>query len=207
MCTSCEQKITSTHINDRIEPYIENQSDLTEQISDLVIQRGQLKTQLSTQLSKIEESNLILRNNTPKFTLRDIEALKTKRAIHDKEYNRLIKMAESILEEECPYIGMLSRTQMRLADCEKLITKVDTDIQRYTHLSKHLIYINKVYTDRTKIKSLAFQDHVPFINNRLRHYLDVFGLDVKIKLTDSLSIESACGNMSMNLVVNVRKLI
>jgi len=31
---------------------------------------------------------------------------------------------------------------------------------------------------------------VPFINSRLKHYMDTFGLDVKVNLTDSLSVES-----------------
>ena len=57
-------------------------------------------------------------------------------------------------------------------------------------MSLHYKYVHKAYNDRTKIKSYVFQEHIPFINDRIKHYLEVFGLDVKIELTPSLGITS-----------------
>jgi DNA repair exonuclease SbcCD ATPase subunit len=67
---------------------------------------------------------------------------------------------------------------------------INKDVEYYESLNRHCSYIGKSYTDRSRIKSYVFAEHVPFINSRLNHYLDVFGLDVKIELTDSLGVTS-----------------
>jgi DNA repair exonuclease SbcCD ATPase subunit len=54
----------------------------------------------------------------------------------------------------------------------------------------HLQYIHKAYSDRKKIKSYLIGKHQPYFNTRLHHYLDLFNLDIKVSLTDSLGIES-----------------
>jgi DNA repair exonuclease SbcCD ATPase subunit len=51
--------------------------------------------------------------------------------------------------------------------------------------------VYKAYNDRSKIKSYIFKEHIPFINARLRHYLEVFDLDIKIELTEALGIKSS----------------
>jgi DNA repair exonuclease SbcCD ATPase subunit len=77
-----------------------------------------------------------------------------------------------------------------IAQCETELVVIEREIERYESLNRHCAYIGNAYTDRRKIKSFVFAEHVPFINSRLNHYLDVFGLDVKIELTESLGVTS-----------------
>jgi DNA repair exonuclease SbcCD ATPase subunit len=98
--------------------------------------------------------------------------------------------AAKIKDEENPHAAIIESTTNAIKKHRDTIPKIEQEIEQETYLNRHYWYIYKAYHDRTKIKSFVFQDHVPFINSRLRHYLDVFGLDVQIELTPALGITS-----------------
>jgi DNA repair exonuclease SbcCD ATPase subunit len=108
----------------------------------------------------------------------------------NEEVDRLQRVAAGIVAETDPHMAGVEEAEKHLAKCHQKIEELKKTNGHSDLLSKHFFYVHKAYHDRTKIKSLIFRDHLPFINQRLKHYLEVFDLDVKIEITDSLGISS-----------------
>jgi DNA repair exonuclease SbcCD ATPase subunit len=84
-----------------------------------------------------------------------------------------------------------------MGELKETLVRIKEEILGHQQKSKeleeriiHLEYIRKAYSDRSKVKKDVISGHVPFINERLRYYLDIMDLDVRVQLTDSLGIES-----------------
>jgi len=183
MCNTCEQEVPATHTAAKIDP-IQNQ--LTEETEKIEAQRAELEKLRNT----IKTAETQLEQRKPKMTMRAAKDLHESWNRHDKAMKRLKSDAEKIQNEKNPHEVSINNTRETISKARKEIDKVDKEIEQETFLNRHYAYIYKAYNDRTKIKSFVFQDHVPFINSRLRHYLDVFGLDVQIELTPALGISS-----------------
>jgi len=190
ICASCEQLITKDHVDNRIEPYIKQIDDNVIKLNDLNLKMDDLKQRKSVLKAVVVKSESLLAASLPKMTVQQAQSIAATKSIHDDEYNRLLKLSKNILNESNPHVISLEDVNKKLDNYKKRLDDIKNKIEQLTHLNKHYVYVQKAYTDRTKIKSFAFKDHVPYINSRLRHYLDVFGLDVKLELTDSLSMSS-----------------
>ena len=114
-----------------------------------------------------------------------------------ESYNSRRKQIESIKrqilaieEEKNPHYEAIELIDAKIIDIKQNITAFEGKVEKNNYLIKHLNYIYKAYNDRNKIKSEVFREHIPFINGRLKHYLEVFGLDINIELTENLGIKS-----------------
>lgn len=197
ICTSCEREIPHEHVGARIEPLMTQvQQERTkaeqarEQQTEVRIQSQTVRDKFKAMLAVIKQTEELLTTKKPAMTMGDAESIHARYKQHDREAARLRKLAETILTEENPHEASITASNERIEQCRAEIATLDGDIQRQEMLNKHFYYIYKAYNDRSKIKSFVFRDHVPFLNARLKHYLDVFGLDIKLELTDSLSIKS-----------------
>lgn len=183
ICTSCEQSVSGDYTNSKIEPILEQIKIEENKISRLNAE----KENLSELISKTEQ---LLNEKKPQQTIEDAENLHKQWVRHDKAFARNMSEAEKILDEQNPHDLSVEEIEGKIADVLVKIKKLEGDIERDDYIGKHYSYVYKAYSDRTKIKSYVFKEHIPYINNRLSHYLDVFGLDVKIELNDSLGITS-----------------
>lgn len=197
VCTSCEQEIPHTHVGDKVEPLVAQAeaerakaAALKENQAEARRKQTEARERYKTALATIAQTEALLATKKPAMTMRDAEAIHSRYKQHEREAARLRKLAESILTEENPHEASITAARERIEQCRTEIASLDGDIARQEMLNKHYFYIYKAYNDRAKIKSFVFRDHVPFINARLKHYLDVFGLDIKLELTDSLSIKT-----------------
>jgi DNA repair exonuclease SbcCD ATPase subunit len=197
VCTSCEQPITHEHIGNKIEPLVAQATSEREKAETLRKQQEEIRARAvvarekyKKALANVKQAEDLLASKKPTMTLQDAESIYDRYKQHEREAGRLRKLAETILTEENPHQTSIAIAKERIEQCHAEIASLDGDIARQELLNKHFYYIYKAYSDRAKIKSFVFRDHVPFINARLRHYLDVFGLDIKLELTESLGIKS-----------------
>lgn len=183
LCTQCEQEIPSTHVQSKIEPLHTKLAEINAEINRLTDERQALK-------KKITDTEQLLSNKQPAQTIPEAQGIHREWKRSDDQVRRLQKQAESVDQEANPHDKSIAETDKQLAAYRTKLEKLKEEIERNVFLSRHYKYIHKAYNDRNKIKSFVFQDHVPFINSRLRHYLDVFGLDIQIEITPSLAISS-----------------
>ena len=183
ICGVCEQDVPKAHTESKIEPI---RTELTNTHTELNQKLKDLKTKTNT----IEQTKTILHEKSPGQTITIAEETHKKWNYRDKEIKRLKQLAKDIAEEENPHEKSIEATNTIIEKHKKSLEKLKEDIERVELLNQHYYYIYKAWNDRTKIKSFVFQDHIPYINSRLKYYLDVFGLDVQIELTPALGITS-----------------
>lgn len=183
MCGVCEQDVPKSHTTTKVEP-------LQEALDKIILDICKVTKELETITSKIDQAKKLLREKAPETTIRDAKEIHKQWENHDKEINRLRELAESIGKEENPHVRTIADLTKRQTTCNEKVVIAEEEIKRTEYLNRHYHYIYKAWNDRTKIKSFVFQEHIPYINKRLKHYLDVFGLDIQIELTPALGIKS-----------------
>ncbi len=201
ICTGCEQEIPHTHVGNKVEPLQQKVTDeeaaaqaLRQKQQAIRTEQQQVRDRYKAALAVIKQTQDVLATKKPTMTVRDAQSVHARWTQHDREATRLRQLADAILTEENPHDAGVVAAQGRIDQCRSELVDLDREVQRQELLNKHFNYIYKAYNDRAKIKSFVVKDHVPFINSRLRHYLDVFGLDIKLELTDSLGIKSNMWN-------------
>lgn len=197
VCTSCEQDIPHEHIGNKVEPLVaqinserEKADTLRRQQEEIRARATAVREEYKKTLAAVKQMEELLTTKKPAMTMRDAESIHARYKQHEREAARLRKLADQIMAEDNPHEASIKAAQDRIDQCKSEMGTLDKDVSRQEVLNKHYHYVYKAYNDRAKIKSFVFRDHVPFINARLKHYLDVFGLDVKLELTDSLGIKT-----------------
>lgn len=182
-CLTCGQDIDDKHVQQHIEPYIKNLEKLQEEYDDI-------RSKLSTQDEAVKTAEEKLTQRKPKVTVREARSVLSEidsinnRIKHNKNWIKEIE------KEENPYTNSVDDINTAIDEQQDKITKLNLDKEQHELLYKHYNFIYKAYSERSKIKSYVFMEHIPFINKRINHYLDMLNLDVRIKLTDNLSIDS-----------------
>ncbi len=190
VCTVCEQPVPHEHTATRIEPLVAKLTTARAQIHQSRAAQQALRTQYKDTQALIQKTQVLATERMPQITVRDAQSLHEAWTRHDQAAARLRLQADVVTKESNPHENSTEALEARLATCQQTIQKFNKEIEQFELLNKYYHYIYRAYNDRTRIKSFIFREHVPFINGRLKHYLDVFGLDVQIELTDSLDIKS-----------------
>lgn len=183
ICTSCEQEIQSGHVKSKIEPLEIELSTVETKLSELVAERKSVR-------GLIEQAEKLLTQKQPSLTMRDAKSIHSAYDSKVSEIKRIKQQIESIDEESNPHLESIKETNDLLEKQKAGLDKLKSGIEQKTFLAQHYRYVHKAYNDRTKIKSYVFREHIPFINERIKHYLSVFELDVHIELTPALGISS-----------------
>ncbi len=190
VCAVCEQEVPHAHVGGRVEPLLTLIEKEKEAATAVRQQQAEVRTRQKEAAATVAKMEAILAQKKPTMTIRDAQSIHASWQQHDKEAKRLQKMADDVMLEENPHDGSVTTAEARIEECKTEIAKNAVEIERLETMNKHYAYVHRAYNDRSRIKSLVFRDHVPFINGRLKHYLDVFGLDVQLELTESLGITS-----------------
>ena len=182
-CLSCMQDIDESHIKQHIEPLITQQESEEAALNGLLAEKTKLIQNISATESKLAERK-------PKITLREAKSI-----IEDK--NQLLKLINRDLEhitkienEQNPYASSLEDLENSITEDQTIITDSVQEKEQQDLLYRHYTYLSKAYSERNKIKSYVFKEHIPFINQRLNHYLDMLNLDIKVNLTENLGLDS-----------------
>lgn len=190
VCMACEQTVPHEHVGSRVEPLEQQISAERVTVQKLKNEQIELRAKHEEAMVAVRAMEQILAQKKPTTTVKEAQNLETQRQQFDKNLARMRVQAEEILKEENPHLISMAASRERIVLCNAELATVAAEINRFEFLNKHYYYTHKAYLDRDKIKSFIFKEHLPFINNRLRHYLDVFGLDIRLELTDSLGIAS-----------------
>lgn len=182
-CGLCEQPVPSTHIASKSEP-------LQEELDKKLLEIDEESKILESNLAKIEAAKKSVAEKTPELTMTGARQIHMQWESYDDEYNRLLKSAERVKTELNPHDDTLTELAERQTKHSGDVESFEEEIERVEYLNRHYNYIYKAWNDRTKIKSFVFQEHIPYINRRLKHYLDVFGLDIQVELTPALGVTS-----------------
>lgn len=183
VCTSCSQHVNKDHICTKIDPIVEKKESISTKITELKAKSDGIN-------EKITKSKEMLAEKRPALTLLDAQSIINDAERRKKRIDKLKKDAEDALKEPNPYDGVIEKYNTTKSKLEQDIADKQTRIDKLNVIQQHYQYIYKSYNDRNKIKGYVFKEHVPYINERLKYYFDIFGLDIKITLTDSLTIDS-----------------
>jgi DNA repair exonuclease SbcCD ATPase subunit len=182
-CLSCMQDIDETHIQQHVEPLITQQESEEALLNDLIIKKGECTNNITTTEGKLVERR-------PKMTLREAKSIIDEKSQLLKHIERDQAHITKIENEQNPYASSLDDLEISIAEDQKVIEELNQEKDQQELLYKHYAYLNKAYSERNKIKSYVFKEHIPFINQRLNHYLDMLNLDIKVNLTENLGLDS-----------------
>jgi DNA repair exonuclease SbcCD ATPase subunit len=189
---------------------IDNESDtlisaistqLEESVAIAEAQEASIKTELNTkkaelQTKKIKIEQLIvatrakLTSTKPEMTVNEANATNAQRDTILDSARQASEDAANIAAEKNTHAESIINLGRNIKLQEDQVKVEQKDLATYDIILVHLQYIQKAYSDRRKIKSYLIGRHQPYFNSRLHHYLDLFGLDIKVSLTDSLGIDS-----------------
>jgi len=183
MCGECEQTVEDGHTQAKIEP-------LEAQLREFEAARDTAQASYDRNVALIKKIEGLIEKKRPKMTVSDAQGIITNHSNYQRIINNARSSIAAIEKEASPHADSLLSVQKQIDTIKSNIESKETSIRTDEELNKHYSYVYKAYNDRNKIKSLIFKEHLPYLNDRLRHYLDVFKLDIKISISDSLGIDS-----------------
>jgi len=151
--------------------------------ADLQVKKKQLEHLTVATKKKLEITK-------PEITVNEANATNSQRDTLLGSMRQALKDAEDITAEKNTHTKSIIELGQEIKKNEDQVKAEQKDLATYDIILTHLLYIQKAYSDRRKIKSYLISRHQPYFNSRLHHYLDLFSLDIKVSLTDSLGIES-----------------
>lgn len=182
-CLSCMQDIDESHIQQHVEPLVSQQESEEAIISGLITKKEDLSINITTTEEKLVERR-------PKMTLREAKSIIDAKDQLIKHIERDQAHIIKIENEQNPYTESLDDLENSIIEDEKTIEELAQEKDQQELLYKHYTFLTKAYSERNKIKSYVFKEHIPFINQRLNHYLDMLNLDIKVNLTENLGLDS-----------------
>lgn len=183
LCISCKQSIPSAHTNNIISPIEEQANSIKEEIATL----KKNYDKIASTIQQLEEQ---VEAKTPDMSLEKAQNIIETNNNRRKQIEVIQRQILALDGEKNPHFEMIEVIDTKIIELKQGITSYEGKVEKNNYLIKHLNYIYKAYNDRNKIKSEVFREHIPFINGRLKHYLEVFGLDINIELTENLGIKS-----------------
>jgi len=183
VCRSCGQPVADGHIHDQTNPKTEEKRGLEQQLPTQ-------KQQIDRMDQMIQTANEAMEKNKPEYEYNFAKSQMDYRQNLINQMSMIDAEIEAIKAETPPNIQAMSDLRTSLMRIKGEIEIHKAKAEELEERIIHLEYIRKAYSDRSKVKRDIVVEHIPFINERLRYYLDILDLDVKIQLTDSLGIES-----------------
>ena len=150
---------------------------------DVQRRKVQLEQLITTTKNKLADAK-------PELTVNEATTKNAQRQTLLEAAYRATEDANHIAAEVNTHAASIVQFGIEIRTREEEIKTAKRALSTYDIILNHLQYIYKAYSDRRRIKSYLIGRHRPYFNGRLHHYLDLFGLDVKVSLTDALGIES-----------------
>jgi DNA repair exonuclease SbcCD ATPase subunit len=149
-------------------------------------QAGQIEA-MDAMIAKVQK---VMVEQAPKIELSVVEANERYRVSLQHQIQGFDAEIVRIQEEVAPNVQAMDELKSSLGRIKGEIDGCQKKVEILEERIIHLEYIRKAYSDRSKVKRDIVGEHIPLINERLRYYLDVMELEVKVQLTDSLGIEN-----------------
>ena len=183
VCGSCGQSIADGHVHDQVNP----KSDELNSLVPIIPIKEKEHFDINEMLSKVK---LMLDDKRPKIHIETVLSYNQQIVNLQSQINYCENQINQINTEIPP-------TTNSVVELNNSLIRIGTELHEYKQQSDvienriiHLEYIRKAYSDRNKIKSYVLANHVPFINERLEYYLDIFNIDIKIRFDNNLTVSS-----------------
>jgi DNA repair exonuclease SbcCD ATPase subunit len=182
VCSECLQPVPADHVKQIASPFTDRASGIAAEIEGLVA----ANTQLSEVVQRLRKE---LTNNRPTMTVDKAREIVRQRATLLNNASIYAARAEAIASEENTHQAAIDRLTAKVAEIDAKIEAAVKSVTDIDVLTRHATYISKSYSDRKKIKSFAIADKLDSFNTKLKWYLESFGLEFGLRLTESLSID------------------
>ena len=126
----------------------------------------------------------------PDITLGEAQAEMKDRVHLCSQEHQLKNQIEELRVSKNPYAYLIENLKELLKTNQKKLKDFDDKLENLDTLFKHYRYIYRSYSDRRKIKKWLMAELIPYLNNRVHYYLDKFDVNVNIKFTSTLDVES-----------------
>lgn len=158
-------------------------SELESELFKTLNKSNALKEQIvaADRLIEVHQPNMSV--DRAKLLLHEVKTISDK--IYDIEQQKKDK-----IESQNPYSCILQDLVSELGSFKKEHKDILEKLTNLDVLSRHYTYIDKAYGDRNKVKKLVLSKLIPYLNDRMHFYENLFGFDFGLKFDDSLSIET-----------------
>lgn len=190
VCNQCEQTVPHEHASGKIEPLQEEIEEISILSEKAERSRAVAIAEMKKRTDGADGIEVRLNAKLPKLTLQEALIPHKEWKNLDEEIKRRTRRIDEISAETNPHHIAIADSTARLNRTKAQIEKLKSESEELIALRRHYTYIQRSYTDRKCIKSLAIAEHLPFVNSRLAYYLDVFELDLVMQFTNALGIES-----------------
>jgi len=183
VCSECEQTIPHDHVKDKIKDPAEAIKSLNDKLQSI---DSDIKSK-KDELSRIEK---IIEENKPSKTVSEAKAANDEHKKRCNSVEKHKKFIDSIKSEKNEYKSSIDRINTKIKQANVEVDDLLSKIKNIDTALLHYNYVYKAYSDRRKIKSYMLDQYVPYLNERIKHYLDKFDLDLELEFTNALSIKT-----------------
>lgn len=107
-----------------------------------------------------------------------------------KDKQNITDEINRISHEANPYDKLIQQLDNDLITSKNAYTDSKLKLTQFDTIIKHISYIYKAYSDRKKIKAFTVHKMIPYLNERLSHYLKTLRCDFPMKFNDFLQAET-----------------
>ncbi len=133
---------------------------------------------------------LAIEANRPSKTLAEIDSLCSSITGEEKRLARLRRELATKTAESNPYTKLGEQLAKSVGDLKQDLQRLDDELTVFSSKAVHYQYLWRSYSERSKVKRLILNKLIPYLNERIKYYLDCFGSDIQLTFKDNLSIES-----------------
>lgn len=162
-----------------------------DEIDRLITHVKELKDKYNDIEKKISNSNKVLNNYTPEYTLSEFNTIKSQVDSINTNYNNLRDRLDAEKKAENLYLINIKELEANKVKLDIKISDIENKYNSKLELSTYMKYVKNLYTDARRIKSFLLSNLIPYLNNRIEYYLEAFSIPFKVKFTSELSLETS----------------
>lgn len=183
LCTECERPYDAEFVSSKT-------ASPVQEIADLNARQTALEDEINTKQTKYREIEELVEAKKPDKTIQDAERDKREWQRRCSSVSEQQKVIDRILQEVNHYDDSIKKIQDRITTTQAAVDVLLTKLKKFDTLALHFNYIYKAYSDRRRIKKQILQDYIPYLNERINHYLDRFELRLRVQFSDGMAISS-----------------
>lgn len=185
VCLECERDVPHAHADDKVAPYV---AERDAKAAAAAAEREEA----ARASAKAERIAAAIAASQPAMSVREAEAAVRHREALLSSAEKWAAQAAAVKKEVSPHAATIERLRQRVAARSAERDAHGTDrIAELDTLVRHYSYIHRSYHDRRKIKSYSVAKFQPLLNSKLKHYLAKFRLNVDLRITESLGVETS----------------
>lgn len=183
ICGECDRPFDSEYIGTKTDTPIKQLTKLKADLATTSEKATGERQKIGAVRSKLEVKQ-------PSQTVREAEGEVREWQRREQAVKGQQTTIAKIQATENKYGASIERIAGKIDAAQKIIDETLEQMRSYDHTILHWNYIYKVYSDRRKIKGRILREFIPYLNERVNHYLDRFGMKLRIEFTDGMGVRS-----------------